>query len=310
MMGLCTPAPTFPPGTDLTGKSILITGAASGLGYQSAASLLSHDLPPAVIFLTARTLAKATTAISSLPTPTQFTNPTKVVPLALDLTSFASIAALPASLAAHLSPSGALDILLLNAGIMAVPPGLTADGYEIQFGTNHMGHALLTKLLLPVLQRAPAPRIVVLSSAGHKAWPQGWGLKPDSMKTDAGDLSAYERYFRSKLANVLFAREMARRHPGVLTVSVHPGLVVTGIVGSETPWVMTAAIKVLGPLVMKSVEDGVRNQLWACVSDKVVSGEYYEPVGVAGKASKDGKDDGLAAELWEWTERELAAHGY
>ncbi|KAK1830915.1 short-chain dehydrogenase [Podospora conica] len=304
MMGLCTPTPTFPPGTDLTGKSILITGAASGLGYQSVVSLLSHDRPPAVIFLTARTLAKAAAAVSTLPTTP--THPTKIIPLALDLTSFASIAALPPSL----PPGSALDILLLNAGIMAVPPGLTADGYEIQFGTNHLGHALLTKLLLPLLQQSPAPRVVVLSSAGHRSWPQGWGLKPGSLRTDASELGAYERYFRSKLANVLFAREMARRYPGVKTVSVHPGIVDTGIVGSETPWVVTAAIKVFKPLVVRSVEDGVRNQLWACVSDDVVSGEYYHPVGVAGKASKDAKDDGLAAELWEWTEKELAVHGY
>jgi len=193
---------------------------------------------------------------------------------------------------------------------MAVPPGLTAEGYEIQFGTNHLGHALLAKLLLPLLQRSSSPRIVVLSSGGHKSWPQGWGLKPDSLKTDASDLGAYERYFRSKLANVLFAREMAKRYPGITTVSVHPGIVDTGIVGSETPWVVTAAIKVLKPLFVRSVEDGVRNQLWACVSDEVVSGEYYEPVGVAGKVSQDGKDDKLALEFWEWTEKEFAAHGY
>lgn len=302
-MGFRTPAPTFPPGTDLTGKSILITGAASGLGYQSAVSLVSHDLPPAVIFFTARTLARATAAASSLPVPTNHT--TTVIPLALDLSSFSSIAALASRL-----PSARLDILLLNAGIMAVPPGLTADGYEMHFGTNHLGHALLTKLLLPVLQRAPSPRIVVLASTVHRSWPQGWGWKPDSLTTEARDMGAYDRYHRSKLANVLFAREMARRYPGVTTVSVHPGVVDTGIVGSETPWVMTAAIRVLKPLMVKSVEDGVRNQLWACVSEEVVSGEYYEPVGVAGKASKDGKDDGLSAELWEWTERELAAHGY
>lgn len=302
-MGFRTPAPTFPPGSDLTGKSILITGAASGLGYQSAVSLVSHDLPPAVIFLTARTLARATAAVSSLPVPTNHT--TTVTPLALDLSSFSSIAALPSRL-----PSAPLDILLLNAGIMAVPPGLTADGYEMHFGTNHLGHALLTKLLLPSLQRAPSPRVVVLASSVHRSWPQGWGWKPDSLTTEARDMGAYHRYHRSKLANVLFAREMARRYPGVTTVSVHPGVVDTGIVGSETPWVMTAAIRVLKPLMVKSVEDGVRNQLWACVSEEVVSGEYYEPVGVAGKASKDGKDNGLAAELWEWTERELAAHGY
>lgn len=305
MLGFCTPTPTFPPGTDLTGKSILITGAAAGLGLQSVVSLLSHDLPPAAIFLTARTLAKATTAISSLAVPKS----TTVIPLALDLTSFASIAALPPSLAAHL-PSNSLDIVLLNAGIMAVPPGLTAEGYEIQFGTNHLGHALLTKLLLPYLQRAASPRIVVLSSHGHKSWPHGWGWKPESLKTEARDLGAYERYYRSKLANVLFAREMAKRYPGVKTVSVHPGIVNTGIVGSETPWIVRVAIDVLRPLAIKTVEDGVRTQLWACVSDEVVSGEYYEPVGVAGKTSKDGMDDALAAELWEWTERELAAHGY
>lgn len=306
MLRFCTPTPTpaFPPGTDLTGKSILITGAASGLGFQSAVSLVSHDPPPAVIFLTARTLARATAAVSSLPVPAT-TQSTKVVPLALDLSSFSSIAAFAARL-----PSATLDILLLNAGIMAVPPGLTADGYEMHFGTNHLGHALLTKLLLPVLQRAPSPRVVVLASSVHRSWPQGWGWKPDSLTTEARDMGAYDRYHRSKLANVLFAREMARRYPGVKTVSVHPGMVNTGIVGSETPWVMTTAITVLKPLVVKSVEDGVRNQLWACVSDEVVSGEYYEPVGVAGKASKDGKDDLLAVELWEWTERELAAHGY
>lgn len=122
-----------------------------------------------------------------------------------------------------------LDLLYLNAGIMATPAGLTKDGYEIQFGTNHVGHALLTKLLLPTLSRtADEPgsdvRVICLSSIGHAA-ALFTGICFDKLKTEMSWTPTMVRYAQSKLANILFARELARRYPKILAVSVHPGAV-------------------------------------------------------------------------------------
>jgi retinol dehydrogenase-12 len=120
-----------------------------------------------------------------------------------------------------------------NAGIMMTPPGTTKDGFEVQFGTNHMGHALLTKLLLPkLLSTAKQPgadvRIITLSSVGHEWAPKG-GLQLDTVHSEQRNLSSRQRYGQSKLANILYSNELARRYPAIRCVSVHPGSVNTGL---------------------------------------------------------------------------------
>ena len=195
---------------------------------------------------------------------------------------------------------------------MATPPGTTEQGYEIQFGTNHVGHALLTKLLLPtLLETAKEPgadvRVVSLSSAGHTLAPMGKGIVFEELK---GDMAAYwtvTRYGQSKLANVLFVKELAKRNPQITAVSLHPGIVNTELYRSTNKWfVVGRVIDLARRWGYTTVQDGAKNQLWAATArEGVTSGEYYTPVGVTGQGSKLSNDAGLAEMLWDWTEKEI-----
>jgi NAD(P)-dependent dehydrogenase (short-subunit alcohol dehydrogenase family) len=207
---------------------------------------------------------------------------------------------------------------MLNAGIMAVPPGTTKEGYEIQFGTNHVGHALLTKLLLPMMVKtAQEPgsdvRVVSLSSIGHTA---ATGIMFDGLKSEGGGCSSsMTRYGQSKLANILFTRELQKRYgeKGITAVAVHPGVVDTELYRS-----MFTGVLGVGNLFKKalytSVKDGAKNQLWAATGKKgdgakeVKGGAYYTPVGVPEQCSNVSKDPELAAKLWDWTEKELESY--
>lgn len=237
----------------------------------------------------------------------------KITLLPLDLSSFGSISA---AVRQFTAASSRLDLLINSAGIMATSPGSTQEGYELQFGTNYMGHALLTKLLLPVLlSTAEASesdvRIVNVSSEGHILAP-GAGILFDKSQLDAR--GTWTRYGQSKLANILFTRELARRYPSIASVAVNPGLVKTGLyeTSQQANWLVRYGTMTIGSLTMATVAVGTLNQLWAAAGKRqeLVSGSYYNPVGNLSKGSKHAKDAGLAEALWDWTARELAAHGY
>ncbi|KAH6689816.1 short-chain dehydrogenase/reductase, partial [Plectosphaerella plurivora] len=289
----------------LAGKVILVTGANAGLGKQSVLDFARHG--PAEIWVAARSIEKAQGAIDDV--RSQVPDAPVLKPLELDLASFDSV---KRAADTFLAASDRLDILLLNAGIMATPAGVTREGYELQWGTNHMGHALLARLLLPVLQatvKKTSPkevRVVAVSSYGHSQVPKG-EFRFDTLKNKAEELGAYGCYYQSKLGNVLWARQMAKQHPGLTVAAVHPGLVQTQLMdgATATPFFVRMLLRV-GYGLLATVENGARNQLWACVSKDVVSGEYYEPVGVSGKASANGTNDALAQEVWDWTEGELS----
>jgi len=215
--------------------------------------------------------------------------------------------------------SNRLDMLIANAGIMNVAPATTAEGFEVQFGTNYLGHAILLRLLLPTMLRtAKDPctdvRLVTLSSYGHTMHPPG-GIVFDQLRTaDAG--TGWQRYGQSKLADILLAKAMAKRYPQITSVSVHPGLVMTGLADrSEPSWLGRLFSIVKYTPFMKSSETGAHNTLWAATTSKsdLVNGGYYTPVGNAGRIGAFGEagmdemvnDEDLADRLWEWTEREL-----
>jgi NAD(P)-dependent dehydrogenase (short-subunit alcohol dehydrogenase family) len=202
---------------------------------------------------------------------------------------------------------------MCNAGIMAQGPGLTKDGYEIQFGTNHLGHALLIRRLLPLLENTAREggdaRIIILTSQGFLLHPSG-GIVFDDLRTMQECLfpGPWRRYGQSKLANLLYARELARRYPGILSVAVHPGVVATDLVGSQG--LLNKAViyttnfgKLLRP------EEGAHNQCWAATVARsgIENGMYYEPVGEkkGERLDKTAKDDVLAGKLWDWTEKAL-----
>lgn len=310
---------------DLAGKVIIITGANGGLGYESLLHLAPHN--PAKIYLCARSQAKFELAMKGITAAVP--NAGSVVKfLELDLTSLASV-----QLAAQtfLKENSRLDILMNNAGIMATPAGFTKDGYEIQFGTNYMGHFLLTKLLLPTLHSTASStpdadvRIINLTSDGHSLAPRNAGFLPTAVKTDMQDYSTWTRYGQSKLANLLFTRELARRHPDITSVAIHPGGVATNLASSFTdshPWLSIVLVPLLKAMTTKP-SVGALNQTWACVAplsgrkavgagseSEVNSGGYFCPVAKPDAGSKFANDAELARKLWEWTEEELERLGY
>lgn len=303
---------------DLSGKVIFVTGGNVGLGKETIYQLAKHK--PAHIYLAARSAAKAQDAIQEIRQRAPAAAP--ITFIECDLASFASI---KAAAARFLAQAGELHVLINNAGIMACPAGVTQEGYEIQFGTNHMGHALLTKLLLPTLlataAKTPAAaaggvRIVSLSSMGEAfaAKDPYAGGDDAHLKSDMAALSTWVRYGNSKLANVHHSRALARRYPSLRCVAVHPGAVRTEL--TRGPMASYAAFSlIMGPLhwlvsrlAFVDVAEGAKNQVWAAVSPDAQSGHFYYPVAVDDKASAQAKDEKLCEQLWAWTEKELEAH--
>lgn len=237
----------------------------------------------------------------------------------MDLTSFASI---KSAAETFLAKEQRLDILVNNAGVMAVPFSTTTEGYEIQFGTNHMGHALLTKLLLPVLlktaeQPASDVRILNLSSMGHVMAPRPQGILTDAKALEKR--STLVRYGNSKMANILFTRELAARYPSITSLAIHPGVIITDLYASLKlnfvwRWLLVL-YKALCPVLpghFRDARGGALNQTWAAVAKKeeLESGAFYQPVGKKGGDIATSRDDGLRKKLWEFTEAEFERLGY
>lgn len=293
----------------LTDKVIIVTGGNTGLGLETILQLAAHS--PGHIYLAARTASKAESAIATVK---KNYPDVPITHLSLDLTSFASIATAAST---FLSASSRLDILINNAGVMALPAGQTAEGYEIQFGTNHIGHALFTHLLMPrLVETAAKPdsdvRIVNLSSAGHRLAPKG-GIVFEELNGPMANWLTWRRYGQSKLANILFTEELARRYPNITSVAVHPGVIKTDLYASfeaRNP-LLKYGMALTSGLFMIGVPDGAKNQLWAATAKKedIVSGGYYEPVASKSSGSAYVGIEKLAEKLWEWTEGEFKKHG-
>lgn len=294
---------------DLSGKTILVTGGNVGLGKETIYQLAKHK--PAHIYLAARNATSAQDAIKDIQQRAPGAAP--ITFLECDLTSFDSIKRAAAN---FLSQANELHILINNAGIMACPPGLTKEGYEIQFGTNHMGHAQLTKLLLPTLlqtaEKGADVRIVSLSSMGE-AFAATDPYADTRLKSDMATLSTWTRYGIAKQANVHHSRALAQRYPSLRCVAVHPGAVNTEL--TRGPLASYSAFSlIMKPLswlvsfALTGVSEGAKNQIWAAVSPDAKSGHFYHPIAVDGKASAQAKDEKLCEQLWAWTEKELDAH--
>lgn len=294
---------------DLGGKVIIVTGGTSGLGRETVLSFAGHN--PAHIYFTGRSQPSADKAIANVASKYPKT------PVTFIKCDLASLASVQAAAKQFLSKETRLDIFNANAGIMAVPPGLTQDGYEIQFGTNHVGHALLVKLLTPVMMATADAgndvRIVWDTSLGHMGHPSG-GIQFEKLKTTHEDafpvMATWMRYGQSKLANLLYARSYAKHHPSITSVSVHPGVAVTGLV-EGLPMMQKVFIYSTSYFMMIPAEKCAWNQQWAATAPlgkgqrQVESGTYYEPVGLKPGLSRMAKDDGLADRLWDWTQKEL-----
>jgi NAD(P)-dependent dehydrogenase (short-subunit alcohol dehydrogenase family) len=204
-------------GVDLSGRRFVVTGAASGLGLETARALASHGAVVTVLARSPNRVGDAVDKLRILVPAGEFE--TGVVDLA-DLDDIEAFAR------HFLDSHEAFDVLINNAGVMACPRGRTANGFETQFGTNHLGHFALTARLAPALLKGVDPRVVTLTSAGHSLSDVDF----DDPNFDRSEYSPWIAYGRSKTANALFARELARRASGrVHSFSVHPGVIVTDL---------------------------------------------------------------------------------
>ncbi|KAK5046922.1 hypothetical protein LTR84_007276 [Exophiala bonariae] len=287
----------------LAGKVILITGANSGLGKQSALELAKHN--PAQIWMAARNLEKGNEAVAEVKRQI----PAAAVSfLELDLSSFESI---KKAAKTTIAQSDRLDVLMLNAGLMGCPPAQSKEGYEMQMGTNHVGHALLLKLLTPLLLKTATTHPVRVVSLASSAWKYAGPEKIQfsTLKTLEG-VTPVNRYIQSKTANMLYAQEFARHYPQLTTVSIDPGEVDTQLFSREPGDEQMVHLQtVVAPARVRPVEEGVKNQLWAATAEEgVTSGSHYAPIGVAEQSGLV-LDKDLARQLWEWTAKELDGQG-
>ncbi|HET6951937.1 MAG TPA: oxidoreductase [Acidimicrobiales bacterium] len=296
---------------DQSGRTVVVTGANSGLGLRSAEALARAG---AGVVMACRSAERAAPARDRVAAGATGPDPTVV---ALDLADLASVRAAAASIAAR---AGHVDVLMNNAGIMAVPRAATADGFELQFGTNHLGHFALTGLLLPALLAAPAPRVVTTSSSAHRAGRAAW----DDARFDRRRYRRWAAYGRSKLANLQFTGELARRAAAAGTaltaVAAHPGYARThlgaGWHGAERAGAgplqrLRAAAMVIGDRVLaQSDAAGALPQLYAATMDDVAAGDYFGPGGpfemrgvpTRVTMSAAARDTESAARLWALSE--------
>ncbi|KAK4222761.1 short-chain dehydrogenase TIC 32, chloroplastic [Podospora fimiseda] len=290
---------------DLGGKVILITGGTAGVGAGTLIELAHHN--PSHLLFTGRNQNSAEAIIAKLQA---ISSSVKVSFIQCDLSDLTSVKSAANKILSELSR---LDILVCNAGICCAPAALSKDGYEIHFATNHLGHALLTKKLLPLLQASAqsgnGPRIITASSTAWRGTPPG-GIVFDKLKTtqDLAILGRWLRYGQSKLANLLYARELAERYPEILSFSITPGVVSTGMV-TGLGWANKALVYATTIGQMQTPEEGTYNHLWAMTAARegIKPGLFYEPVGQLSKLeSKASRDVDLSKRLWDWTEEELA----
>ena len=287
-----------------TGKTMLVTGANSGVGYQAALEFARHG---AHVLLGCRSAGKGEAALARL----EREAPGARAELALlDMASLASIRAFSAG---FLARGVALDVLVNNAGVMALPAREeTADGFERQMGTNHLGHFALTGLLFPSLLKAAAPRVVTVASLAHR----NGKIDFANLQSERG-YKPWDAYNSSKLANLLFAKELDRRARAkglpLLSVAVHPGVSKTSIFanGPGTSDLKSKVMHLLAPLLMQDENMGALPTEYAATAPAVHGGEYIGPDGLGELKGypkvvtprPQALDEATARKLWEKSEQ-------
>lgn len=275
---------------DQTGRTVLVTGANSGLGLRTAQVLAGKG---AHVIMGCRSVQRGQAARRTVRGPAEV--------LELDLADLSSVRAAAESVSA-------LDVLINNAGIMAVPYGKTVDGFERQFGTNHLGHAALTWLLLPALRQRPGARVVTVASLAH----QYGRIDFDDPNWERRSHSYRGSYGQSKLANILFARELERRSSDVTSIAAHPGFTVTDLTNNMASAHNSFLLRLGGKishLFSQSVAMGALPQLYAATSPDARGGQYYGPDSFNGmrgypavaRMTAAARDDLAANRLWELT---------
>lgn len=281
-------------GLDLQGKTILVTGCNSGLGFETVRVLRKRG---AHVIGTARTKAKADEAGAS-----QRSLAGAFTGLACELSDPRSVRAAVADLQTR---GTTLDAIIANAGIMALPKLEKSNGHELQFFTNHVGHFLLVTGLVDRL--SAHGRVVMVSSEAHRRAPKE-GIQLDNLSGDRG-YEPWAAYGQSKLANILFAKKLARKLAGTgkTANALHPGVIKTNL-GRSMGSMAGIALGLASPIALKSIPEGAATQCFVAVSPKAdgVSGEYFSHCQVI-EPRADARDEGLADRLWAKTEEIVAA---
>lgn len=286
----------------LHGRGAVVTGANSGLGLAVARALAEHG---AGVVLACRNLDKGQAALTEL----RAALPGADLELAaLDLADSSSIAAFADSYARS-HPDG-LDLLINNAGVMAPPPGATSDGFEVQLGTNHLGHFALTGRLLGALLARRAPRVVTVSSVAHRM-----GRHEFADVSESSGRRRWKAYGRSKLANLSFSLELDRRARAagtdLVSVAAHPGYAATNLQSAGPRLLETLAMRLLNPFIAQSAGMGALPLLFAATMEDLPGGTF---IGPDGRSEMRGNprpvspsalaEDAVAARrLWDLSER-------
>ncbi|KAI0469209.1 putative short-chain dehydrogenase [Xylaria cf. heliscus] len=299
------PEKDIPP---LDGKVILVTGGTAGLGKASIQALAKRG--PSHIYFTGRNAKAGEELIADM----KKTNPSVGLTfLEMDFLSLASV-----KNGCDQFVHERLDILMCNAGIMFKPPALSKDGYEATFATNHLAHALIINKLLPtLLKTAQKPgadvRLINLTSEGWVGHPKDGVTFSTLQTTQDAMMGKLTRYGQSKLANVVYAAEVARRYPQIMAVSVHPGVVKTDLVNtlSLSDKAIVYGVNFLMGISLMEEEQGCLSQLWVAAGaqrTELVNGAYYRPVGVLSndRLDKVATSEEFAKKLWTWTDEAVA----
>lgn len=283
---------------DQHGRTAIVTGSNTGIGFATAAALASRG---ATVILGVRDTAKGESAASRI----SDTHPKADIAIQqLDLSSLDSIRSAAANLRSH---HPRIDLLINNAGIAHSPLARTRDGFERIFGTNHLGHFALTGLLLPSLLAVPGSRVVSVSALAHQ---QVTGITFDDLQRERS-YKPWQVYSESKLANLLFINELQRRLEDTQTIAVasHPGLSQSDL-SRDAPPIQRTLFQVLGPLLLQNATMGALPSLRAAVDPEVHGGEYYGPPGrgvrghpVITQMSAAARDSATARKLWDVSEQ-------
>ncbi|XP_038137108.1 retinol dehydrogenase 13 isoform X2 [Cyprinodon tularosa] len=279
----------------LDGKTVLVTGANTGIGKETCRDLAGRG---ARVVMACRDLTRAERAAEEVRHSTGNGN---VVIRHLDLASVYSVSQFAKD---FLDSEERLDILINNAGVMMCPRWITEDGFETQLAVNHLGHFLLTNLLLPLLKSSVPSRVINVSSIAH----QGGRIDFDDLFFSRRPYSALESYRQSKLANVLFTRELARRlkGSGVSAFCLHPGVIRTELSRHVEGWfpLLGALLRIPAWLLMKTPKEGSQTTVFCAVTPGLeeLSGKYFCDCAEK-EVAPEGRDDEAAQRLWEESAR-------
>ncbi len=285
---------------DLAGRVAVVTGANSGVGFETAIELARHG---ATTIIACRSVSRGEAALRQIEGSAS-SSQTRL--MLLDLGNLASIDAFAESFTNEYET---LDLLINNAGIMATPYRTTKDGFESQFGTNHLGHFALTAKLMPAITAAQSSRVVNVSSVGHRSG----DIDFNDLLLDRSNYKRWRAYYRSKLANLLFTYEMHRRLQlagieNVSSVAAHPGVARTNL--AQGMGFIGTLLKPIAFLFVQSAQMGALPILRAATDTTAQGGQYYGPdkphersgFPIVVSSSPDSHNEENARQLWERSE--------